>query len=102
MRQKSEKEKLFSEQMTKDLKVIYANANCTNCPSEWFFPENVRGKMPIYQGSNLHCAFATCNGCKVKTECFNFAKENSCIGVWGGRLFTFAGISKLNRHGDIT
>lgn len=101
MKKKLEEEKLFDKEMSQNLKVIYANANCTNCPTEWFFPENVRGKMPIYPGSNLHCAFSVCNECKVKTECFNFAKANSCIGVWGGRLFTFAGISKLNKNGEI-
>jgi hypothetical protein len=98
----NEEKKLLSEQITKELEAIYANANCTNCPSSWFFPDNVRGKMPVYPGSNLHCAFATCNECKVKTECFNFAKAHDCVGVWGGRLFTWTGISKLNRNGDIT
>lgn len=98
----NEEKRLLNEQATKDLKTIYANANCTNCPSDWFFPKNTRGRIRISEGSNLHCAFATCNGCKVKTECFNFAKENSCVGVWGGRLFTFSGISELNRYGDIT
>jgi hypothetical protein len=103
MPMKTNKEKkLLNEQITKELKVIYADANCTNCPSEWFFPENKKGGVSAAPGSNLHCAFLTCNECKVKTECFNFARTYDCVGVWGGRLFTFAGISKLNRNGDIT
>jgi len=92
----NKEKKLLNEQMTENLETIYANANCTNCPSDWFFPPDGRGgRLSISPGSNLYNAFKTCNECKVKEKCFNFAKEHDCVGVWGGRLFTHRKISKI-------
>lgn len=85
---------LKNENISKELNPIYLHANCKDCPSDWFFPPESKGRLSVKPGSNLYNAFATCNDCKVKTECFNFAKEHSCVGVWGGTLFTYAGISK--------
>ena len=35
---KTKHEEILSEEMFNELKPIYADANCKNCPSEWFFP----------------------------------------------------------------
>jgi hypothetical protein len=87
---------LKNEKISKELNPIYKYANCTNCPSDWFFPPDGKGgRISISPGSNLYNAFKTCNECKVKQECFNFAKEYDCVGVWGGRLFTHRKISKI-------
>ena len=86
--------KLQNENISEELEPIYEKANCVDCPSEWFFPLNTKGKLSVKPGSPLYNAFATCNNCKVKTKCFNFAKKHSCVGVWGGRLFTFSKISR--------
>ena len=101
MRSREKNNGHLSVDMEKELAIIYANANCKNCPSEWFFPESTRGKLPVVPGSNLHSGFATCNECVVKTECFNLANAHDCLGIWGGRLFTYAGISQLNKYGNI-
>ena len=85
---------LRDENISKELDPIYKNANCLNCPSEWFFPENTKGKLSVKPGSNLFNAFTICNSCKVKTQCFNFANTHHCVGVWGGRLFTYRKLSK--------
>lgn len=93
-------EKLFenkNKNMTADLKIIYNNANCTNQPPEWFFPQEGKGGLSCKPGTPLHNAFTLCNACKIKQECFNFAKNYKCVGVWGGRLFTYNGISKMNK-----
>ena len=85
-----------SEEIAKELNPLYKYANCVDCPTDWFFPPDRRGgKHVANPGSNLFNAFTTCNGCKVKEECFNFAKKHGCVGVWGGRLFTHRKISKL-------
>ena len=34
---KTKHEEILSEEMFNELKPIYADANCKNCPSEWFF-----------------------------------------------------------------
>ena len=101
MRNREKDDRHLSVDMEKELGVIYAKVNCKNCPSEWFFPESTKGKLPVVPGSNLHSGFATCNECAVKQECFNFADAYDCLGVWGGRLFTYAGLSKLNKYGNI-
>ena len=93
--------KLLDPDMNKELAPIYAEANCKDCPSEWFFPEIVKGRMSIQPGSNLHCALLTCNECKVKQKCFDFADRNGCIGIWGGRIFNYKNISEINKYGDI-
>ena len=94
---------LMDSDMTKELEPIYARANCKGCPSNWFFPPTeVRGRMSVQPGSNLHCGLVTCNGCKVKQKCFDFANAHGCMGVWGGRLFTERNISEINRYGEIT
>ena len=82
-----EEKKLLNEQMTEELKVIYADANCTNCPSEWFFPAITKGKIPSGPGTNVYNAKQICGECKVQKECYNFAYKHHCIGVWGGVVF---------------
>ena len=90
-----EKQKARDENISKELEPIYKNANCINCPSEWFFPEpGNRGKPSVRPGSNLFNAFTLCSDCKVRKECFNFAYKHRCVGVWGGQLFTDRAISK--------
>ena len=94
---------LMGSDMNRELEPIYANANCVNCPSDWFFPPaETKGRMSIQPGSNLHCALVTCNECKVKQKCFDFANAHGCMGVWGGRIFTERNISEINRYGEVT
>jgi len=84
-----------SKEIAKELNPLYKYANCVDCPTDWFFPPNKRGgKHKANPGSDLFNAFTTCNGCKVKDECFNFAKKHGCVGVWGGKLFIGGKISK--------
>ena len=85
-----------SEEVAKELHPIYKYANCVDCPSDWFFPPDKRGgKHTAKPGSSLFNAFSTCNECKVKQECFDFAKKHGCVGVWGGKLFISGKISKV-------
>ena len=84
-----------SEEVAKELHPIYKYANCVDCPTDWFFPLEKRGgKYKAEPGSSLFNAFTTCNECKVKDECFNFAKKHGCVGVWGGKLFISGKVSK--------
>ena len=46
--QKTQREQILSEEMYNELKPIYADANCKNCPSEWFFPAITKGKIIIF------------------------------------------------------
>ena len=85
-----------SEEVAKELKPLYKYANCVDCPTDWFFPLEKRGgKYKANPGSSLFNAFSTCNECKVKQECFDFAKKHGCVGVWGGKLFISGKISKV-------
>ena len=85
-----------SEEVAKELKPLYKYANCVDCPTDWFFPLEKRGgKYKANPGSDLFNAFSTCNECKVKQECFVFAKKHGCVGVWGGKLFISGKISKV-------
>ncbi len=93
-------ESLRYEKVFEELTPIYKDANCTNCPTEWFFPPDGRGKTSVAPGSNLFNAFSVCAECKVKEQCFTFAKRYRCIGVWGGKLFTASGrVSPLKIKG---
>jgi hypothetical protein len=84
-----------SKEIAKELDPLYKYANCVDCPTEWFFPLEKRGgKYKAEPGSSLFNAFTTCNECKVKDECFNFAKKHGCVGVWGGKLFIGGKVSK--------
>ena len=85
-----------SEEIVNELHPIYKYAKFVDCPSDWFFPPDKRGgRHNARPGSDLFNAFSTCNECKVKEECFNFAKKQGCVGVWGGKLFTHRKISKV-------
>ncbi len=77
-----------NEEMNKELEPLYKNANCTNCPTEWFFPSIQKGRPSEMPGSNLFKAYSVCADCTVKKECFNFATKYKCVGVWGGKLFS--------------
>lgn len=77
-----------NEDMTKELNPIYKKANCTNAPTEWFFPTIKKGKPSSKPGSNLYKAYSVCADCKVKKECLNFAIKYNCVGVWGGIFFS--------------
>ncbi len=85
--EKTEHEQLLSEEMLNELKPIYADANCTNCPTEWFFPAVTKGKIPSGPGTNLYNAKQICKECKVKEQCYEFAYKHRCLGVWGGVMF---------------
>ena len=92
---KAQKDKLLrDENIKKELDHLHKYANCINCPSNWFFPPNKKGGISVAPGSDLFNAFSICNECSVKQECFNFARNHECVGVWGGKLFTFNGISR--------
>ena len=77
-----------TEDMTKELEQIYKSANCTNCPSEWFFPTIGKGKPSTKPGSPVYNAFATCADCNVVDLCKEFATKYKCVGIWGGQLFS--------------
>jgi hypothetical protein len=77
-----------NEHMTKELEQLYKKANCTDSPSEWFFPAIQKGRPSEKPGSNLYKAYSVCADCTVKKECLNFAVKYKCIGVWGGKLFS--------------
>lgn len=79
--------------LRKELDVIYKGANCTGCPSEWFFPEPYKGRVP--KDSPIWLGLETCSECKVIQECYNFAKTNHCVGVWGGVLFGNEGPTRM-------
>jgi len=78
--------------LRKKLEVIYNNASCTGCPSEWFFPEPYKGKIP--KDSPVWLGLECCSRCKVRQECYDFAAEQHCLGVWGGVLFGWSGPTK--------
>lgn len=80
---------LSSEDIFDELTPIYKYANCDGCPSAWFFPPDGRGGLSVKPGSNLFNGFTTCASCRVKQECFDFASKHKCVGVWGGKLFTY-------------
>jgi len=78
--------------LRRQLKVIYDGAACTNCPSDWFFPEMTKGKIP--KDSPVWLGLECCSRCAVRQECYDFASEQKCLGVWGGVLFGWAGPTK--------
>ncbi len=81
-------ESLDNKKIFNELTPLYKNANCINCPTEWFFPNIQKGRPSQVPGSNLFKAYSTCADCKVKKECFDFATKHKCVGVWGGKLFS--------------
>lgn len=85
--EKTEHEAILTEEMYNELKPIHANANCKNCPSDWFFPAVTKGRIPTGPGTNIYNAKQICSKCKVKEECYDFAYKHRCLGIWGGVLF---------------
>ena len=77
-----------NEDMSKELDPIYKKANCTDSPSEWFFPAIQKGRPSDKPGSNLYKAYSVCANCKVKKECLDFAIKYDCVGVWGETFFS--------------
>ena len=84
-----------NENIAKELEPIYAKANCRGKRSELFFPPIGKGTMSVKPGSLLHEAFTICNECDVKKECLEFALAHDCVGVWGGKYISFAGVSPI-------
>ena len=63
-------------------------AACNNYPDEWFVPDG--------QGWRETNALAVCADCPVIDDCYDFAIEYDCIGVWGGTVFPAA--AKLRKE----
>ena len=68
-----------NEDMSKELDPIYKKANCTDSPSEWFFPAIQKGRPSDKPGSNLYKAYSVCANCKVKKECLDFSQLSSTL-----------------------
>ncbi len=86
-----EQQIILRDDMVDELGIIYRNANCDGCPTEWFFPPIGKGQMIFKPGTLLHSALSTCADCVVMEECYAFAKKHKCTGVWGGAYFNTLG-----------
>jgi hypothetical protein len=53
--------------------------------SEAFFPRLAGAPKRGEPADRLAAAIRICDSCPVKTECSEWADENSAYGVWGGR-----------------
>lgn len=55
---------------------FFSFSACKDLPTRWFFPE---------RGESVREAKATCAGCRIRTDCLEFAMDNDIQhGIWGG------------------
>jgi WhiB family transcriptional regulator, redox-sensing transcriptional regulator len=56
------------------------NGSCQGKPVNWFYPEPRTRSITKEVRSALLC----CKGCKVRTECLEYALKWEMYGIWGG------------------
>ena len=64
--------------MTDDPTSWATDANCTDTPLHWWFPETNGRNRTTRQALNL------CRTCTVATDCLRWAVFNNETGIWGG------------------
>lgn len=62
-------------------------AACKGKPAYWFEVANPDWS-PRFALRCQEQAARVCTGCPVRVECYDHAKRNGEVGVWGGHLFT--------------